>query len=336
MQRLPKKILIATITIAIVFFGLIAKNYQNFHSTHNINLPISQQETIKIAMCTTDMAGLPYMILKENKLLEKHGLIPQFNEVDPSLLLNVLLDNQSDIAMGTSWPSLGGLEIEQPGLIKIAGAGGETASSKPMNGILVLPNSPINSMADLRGKIIAGENPRNNLVLKIILKKFNIDPEKDTEIIEIGKNLIANALIQKKADAIFVFQPSLASISEKVNARIVDTNIRAKYIVDPYFSGPLMMVREDYAKYHTDIIQKFAESLEEATEYISKNPEEAKKIATKYTSLTPDLVEKTGAHFFIGPLSEISKDKIQTVTDILSTGGVLKQKINIPSMYLRF
>jgi ABC-type nitrate/sulfonate/bicarbonate transport system substrate-binding protein len=93
------------------------------------------------------------------------------------------------------------------------------------------------------------------------------------------------------------------------------------------------MVTNDYLINNRPIIKKFAVAIEEATKFIAENPEQAKLIATKYTALTLDLVEKTGIHFYVGPLSPLDKDKVQTVLNILSDGGILKQKINIQDMY---
>ena len=70
------------------------------------------------------------------------------------------------------------------------------------NGFYVLDESPIKTMADLRGKIVAVNafGSAVDLIARVALKRQGIDPRRDLQMVEIGLPNIGAAIRQKRVD----------------------------------------------------------------------------------------------------------------------------------------
>src|SRR6202021_1735657 len=93
------------------------------------------------------------------------------------------------------------------------------------NSFMVLKDSPIKTIADLKGKKI-GINAfasAVDLALRVALKKNGIDPRRDVEIVEIAFPNIASAIREKRVDCGVLVIPFLAIESPKGDLRPVFT-----------------------------------------------------------------------------------------------------------------
>jgi sulfonate transport system substrate-binding protein len=93
------------------------------------------------------------------------------------------------------------------------------------NSFMVLQDSPIKSVADLKGKKI-GINAfasAVDLALRVILKKNGLDPKRDVQIVEIAFPNIAPAIREKRIDCGVLVIPFLAVESPKGDLRPVFT-----------------------------------------------------------------------------------------------------------------
>lgn len=323
-----KKSTIITILVLLVILSVVGITLVK-KSSRTAEIP-----NLKIAYFK-EMSASPFFVAQENGYFKEQGLNVELTGFDSgSQMLDMLITNKANITSGLSWPTIVGMEIEKPGLIKVFGGGGETISGEAVDGLLVRQDSTIKNITDLKGKTIAGDNPRNNLALKVVLKKIGLDPEKDVKIIEVGTNVIAQALINKQADAIFALQPSLTTIAEKFGGKTLETNLRARYITDPYWSGVLGVTTADFTSKNSITLQKVFNALQKAVDFIRTNPNEAKLIATKYTPLTEDIATKVGMYFFAAPKENIDFTKGQLIVDSFVDAGILKQKVDIKQMFI--
>ncbi|OGF21866.1 hypothetical protein A2Y83_00890 [Candidatus Falkowbacteria bacterium RBG_13_39_14] len=292
----------------------------------------TKQEKLKIAYFK-EMVGAPYFVAKESGIFEKNDLDVELIEVEAKQVLNELITGRADITIGVSWPSIIGMEIENPGLLKGFGSGGETIDGEVVEGILAREDSDMKNLMDLKGKTIAGDNARNNLALEMVFKKIGLNPSEDVKIIEIGKDIIGQALATKQVDAIFVLQPSLTVI-KKMGVKILDTNIRAKNIIDPYWSGVLGVTTAKFASENNGAIEKLFSALDEAVKYIRANPGKAKLISSEYTSLPEDIASKAGIYFFASPKEYIDFEKAQIVVSSFVEAGILKESVDVKNVFL--
>src|SRR5882762_5996468 len=89
----------------------------------------------------------------------------------------------------------------------------------------VLNDSPIKTVADLKGKKVAINAFASavDLALRVVLKKNGLDPKRDVEIVEIAFPNIASAIREKRIDCGVLVIPFLAVESPKGDFRPVFT-----------------------------------------------------------------------------------------------------------------
>jgi NitT/TauT family transport system substrate-binding protein len=93
------------------------------------------------------------------------------------------------------------------------------------NTFFVLKDSPIKSVADLKGKKV-GINAYGSavdLVLRVVLKKNGMDPKKDVQIVEVNFPNMAAAIREKRVDCGILVIPFLAVESRKGDLRVLFT-----------------------------------------------------------------------------------------------------------------
>ncbi|MDD4901430.1 MAG: ABC transporter substrate-binding protein [Patescibacteria group bacterium] len=321
-----KKIIIITILILAVILSILDVIFiKRNHESVSIN-------KLRIAYFK-EMGFTPVFVAKEKGFFKDVGLDVDLVEVDSKQLLDVLITNRVDVT-AAALPSVAGMEIEKPGLIKIFGLGGETLTGEFTSGLVVLKNSPIEKIEDLKGKIVATDAAKNIPAMNLIFKKIGLDPGKDIKIIEVGGGIIAQALVNKQVDAIYCSEPTLTILTNKFDMHAIETNLRAKYIVDPYLTTALSVVTAAFAQKNPEIVKKLFDVYDRSVKFIADNQNESKLIASKYTPLTEDIITKVGLPAFLSPKEKVDFDKINYVIDTFVTAGILKQKIDIKPMFI--
>jgi sulfonate transport system substrate-binding protein len=116
------------------------------------------------------------------------------------------------------------------------------------NAFFVLEDSPIRSMADLKGKTVA-VNAYGTIVdlpLRILLKKAGLDPKTDVQIVEIPFPAIGAALREKRIDCGSMVLPFMAAEKAKGGIRAVARCVDA-------FPGPYSAI---YQTVRTEFLEK--------------------------------------------------------------------------------
>src|SRR6185437_9408428 len=93
------------------------------------------------------------------------------------------------------------------------------------NTFFVLKDSPIKKVTDLKGKKV-GINAYGSavdLVLRVVLKKNNLDPKRDVQIVEVNFPNMASAIREKRVDCGILVIPFLAVESPKGDLRALFT-----------------------------------------------------------------------------------------------------------------
>lgn len=320
-----KKIIWAVIVILVLVVGGVA-------IYKNQNEKIMKVEPLKIAYLK-EMGFAPVFVAQEKGFFKDAGLDVELVEVDSKQLLDVLITNKVD-ASAAGLASIAGMEIEKSGLIKMFGVGGESTNGETVSALLVRKDSPIQKIDDLKGKTVATDAAKNIAGIKLIFSKIGIDPDKDIKIMEVGKEVIAQALINKQIDAIYAHQPTPAILAGKFDVRIIETNLRAKYIVDPYWNAALVVVTSEFAKNNPQTIKKLFDAYDNAIKFIRNNPDETKQISIKYTPLTEDVIKNVGLISMLSPKENVDFENMDKIIDSLVQTGILKQKVDIKNMFI--
>lgn len=133
--------------------------------------------------------------------------------------------------------------------------------------LVVAKNSPINSVADLKGKKVAvtkGTDPYFFLLQS--LATAGLSPA-DIEIVNLQHADGKTALERGDVDAWSGLDPFMAETIQQQGSRIVYRN-------PDFNSGGVLNVREDFVSAHPDSVQSVVNTYEEARKWATKHPAE--------------------------------------------------------------
>lgn len=182
----------------------------------------------------------------------------------------------------------GGIPVGEPGVgpALIAAArkiplvspalGGIGTPTHPFSRIMTLADSPIRSVADLKGKRIAlhQRGVMEDLVLPALKISNGIDPQ-DVEIVLIPSPNQPQALSQGLVDAIFANPPTDAVAEQKFNARTV-INV-ADFV--PYLGYGTFSFRQDFVEAYPDAAVRLMKAWIRTCRWIDDNATAANTIA---------------------------------------------------------
>jgi len=165
------------------------------------------------------------------------------------------------------------------------------------NTFFVLKDSPIKSVADLKGKKVAINSFGSaiDLVLRVALKKAGLDPRRDVQIVEVTFANIAPAIREKRVDCGALVIPFLPAESAKGDLRTLFT---AGDTLGP--SSVVFQVATDkFMREQPDVLRAFLEDfiLGLAWYYDPANREKAIELAAGLTKSPKEVLES----YFITP-----------------------------------
>jgi NitT/TauT family transport system substrate-binding protein len=227
---------------------------------------------------------LPARVAKD-KGFKKHGLDVSLTLIQNLSLLPGTVGKQFELAPSTA-PDLikavaGGLD-----LAAVAGEVFETKEHMTTQ-LVVRGDSPIKTIADLKGKIVA--TPSIGAVIHVCvlhwLRKEGIDPS-SIRAVEVPFPAMGDQLKAGRVDA--------AEMIDPFSGQMIGAGARS--LGDPVLSVgddvlfPFWIAEREWAEKHPDVLSGWIRSLEEARDYIKANPEESRAILADYTKLPPAIV----------------------------------------------
>jgi ABC-type nitrate/sulfonate/bicarbonate transport system substrate-binding protein len=230
---------------------------------------------------------LPAWVAKEKGLFEKNGLNVSLTATQNVSVLPGTLGRQFDLAPSTP-PDLikavaGGLDV--------AAVAGETVETKanPSTHLIVRADSPIQSIADLKGRVVA--TPTLGAVIHVSLlhglKKNGIDPA-SIRAIEVPFPNMGDQLKAGNVDAVEALDPFAGQLLAAGNRSIGDPLLwEGDEVLYTFW-----IAQGKWAQTHRREIAAWVTSLQQAKEFIDANPDEARTILAKYTRLPAPIVEK--------------------------------------------
>ncbi|MBX9649052.1 MAG: ABC transporter substrate-binding protein [Xanthobacteraceae bacterium] len=269
---------------------------------------MSRAETIRVAVGTQDttincVAG--GLLIRELKLLEK--FLPRdgkYKDVTYDIqwknftsgapLTNEMVAGKLDFGAMADFPgSLNGVAFQKAGRrsLFISVLSGSTKGSG--NGIVVPVSSPVQSIADLKGKTISvpfASTSHGMLLRAIEAQGWN--PETDVNIITQAPEVAGPALQANKIEAHADFVPFAELFPWRGFARKIFDGSQANA---PTFHGSL--VDAEYADKYPEIVVAYLRAALEADRLIAEEPEKYSELITKVTGIDAEV-----AYLFHGPL----------------------------------
>jgi sulfonate transport system substrate-binding protein len=200
------------------------------------------------------------------------------------------------------------------------------------NTFFVLDDSPIKTVADLRGKRI-GVNAYGSavdLTLRVRLKKDNLDPRKDVQIVEIGFANIAAAIREKRIDAGVLILPFM-------NAELQKGGLRAVFTGGDAF-GPygviFQVVTNTFLKANRPAVRAFLSDYVRGLQwfYDPANRKRAVEITAEFTKTPAAVLDQyfmTPRDYYRDRNACVSAAAIQVPVDAMLKEGLIDKPVKI-------
>ena len=278
------------------------------------SINLAQAETIRVAIGTQDTTincATGGLLIRELGLLEKY--LPhtgKYKDVQYDIqwknftsgapLTNEMIADKLDIGSMADFPgTFNGTAFLKAGKRSqfITVLSGSIEGSG--NGIVVPKDSPIQSIADLKGKQISvpAASTAHGMLLRA-LKAAGLDPEKDVTIVSQAPEVAGPALEAGKIDAHADFVPFAELFPYRGFARKIYDGSEAK---TPTFHGSL--VNAEFAQKYPELVTAFLRAAIEANELITADPEKYSELIGKTTGIPAEVV-----YLFHGPLGVQTRD----------------------------
>ncbi|MFQ6136581.1 MAG: ABC transporter substrate-binding protein [Candidatus Hydrothermarchaeales archaeon] len=173
--------------------------------------------------------------------------------------------------------------------LKIVAVGTLETKEKPGDVLVVLKDSGIESIEDLRGKIIAVHRfgTTLDLTLRAALKQHGIDPTRDVTITQVKVTQMIPTLKNGQVDAAFVFPDFVPYLEDE--GRVILT------LADVFSRGyPISVVffREEFIEEHPEEVKKFVRAYLKGIKWADEDPERIVDVEVAYTDVTRDIAAK--------------------------------------------
>jgi putative hydroxymethylpyrimidine transport system substrate-binding protein len=213
------------------------------------------------------------LIAQQKGFFEKNNLEVEIIEpADPSMPPKLVAAKKADLAVDYQ-PQLQMQVSEGLPLVRIA-----TLVNSPLNSLVVLQNSGINKIEDLKGKKVGySVSGFETSLLDSMLKSVNLT-SKDVELINVNSSLSAS-LMSKQVDAVIGAFRNFELNQLKLEKAAGKAFFPEDYGV-PKYDELIVVANKDnisQTKY-----KNFVKSLQEATNYLKENPKESWEAFVSY------------------------------------------------------
>jgi NitT/TauT family transport system substrate-binding protein len=280
------------------------------------------------------MQTTAYYVALEEKLFEKACIEIVSTKMEaPNQIIDALIAERADFGPPGAAAGIAMIaESKFPGKLKVFGLqGGGIAVNRINDGLIVKPNSPIKSFADLKGKTI-GHVPgiQWRTISRHLVRAAGLSPDTDVKLIDLAVGMQVPAVVGGTVDATLSLEPvgSIAVASGKA-ARAV-TNPVAAVIADPFYSGASLMTTK-FLKERPDAARRVVEVIDQATELVNANFDRYKPALPKYTPIKDDQLEFLAQPYLRGfkDLNETDMKSYQALVDVFIKEGVMSGPMNV-------
>lgn len=198
------------------------------------------------------------------------------------------------------------------------------------NSVIVKPDSPIQSIADLKGQSIAvAKGSSAHIFLIKALDKFGLK-ESDVNLIQLQPDEANPAFQADRVDAWAIWDPTVTIETEAGRARIVES------VTTMNFVAPALMIgRDKFLQDHPDLTAIYLKAYGIAAAWVKDNIDEAAEILAKERKMEFELVKKliTNREFLNSPVTPEIEAAIQSTADILLEAGTITEQLDASKTY---
>jgi sulfonate transport system substrate-binding protein len=191
-------------------------------------------------------------------------------------------------------------------------------------GLLIRPDSPIKSVAELKGKKVAVQVGSGAHLFFMLLLQQNGLKNSDVNTVNLPTSEHRAALETGNVDAVVTWQPFVASLELAKSGKVLATSQNVLRTVGVY------LARNEFAQQNPQLVERFLKVHKRAADYLAKNPDEALAVVSKENKIPVEALAKSVKT--IDWSLQITDDDIKTLVqakDFLKETNVLKKDFDI-------
>ena len=283
-------------------------------------------------------AGLPFFAAIEKGYFKEAGLdVEALKFAGAQQVMEAMLAGRSDgSANGTGSANLAIGEIAQPGLFKIF-ATNPSNVKYVLEEFLLPKDSPVKSMAELKGKRVAsGPGIQNVTLAKTMLERAGAGVMSVTEL-PIGQHVAALAAGQ--IDAAYTLEPTGTIGRMNGTTRVLEAGVVARYILGdpmaPWHGGSASLTSE-FIKKNPAEAKKFIAAYAKGIELVRTRPDEARAFMKGYTAIEGPLTKEVplASYMLYNEFKASDIAYFQKFYDLFSDKGIFEKRVVVePLLY---
>ena len=250
---------------------------------------VRAQATPKIRIGFWPVAsGLPFYAAVEKGYFKEAGLDVEAVKFASAqqVMEGMLAGRIEGSANGTASAVLAIGELAQPGLLKIF-CTNPTNAKYVLDEFIVAKDSPIKSLAELKGKRVAsGPGIQNVTLTKVMLERAGAGTGVTVVELPIGQHIAA--LVAGQVDAAYTLEPTGTVGRLSGSTRTLEVGVVAKYILGnpmaPWHGGAASLTSE-FIKDNPAVAKKYIAAYTRGVDLVRKTPDLARPFLKGYTAI---------------------------------------------------
>jgi NitT/TauT family transport system substrate-binding protein len=246
-----------------------------------------------------------------------------------------MLSGRSDgSSNGTGSANLAIGEIAQPGLFKIFCTNPSNAKFV-LDEFIVAKDSPIKTMADLKGKKVAsGPGIQNVTLCKTMLERAGATGAMVSEL-PIGQHVAS--LVAGQVDACYTLEPTGTVGRMNGTTRVIEAGVVAKYILgDPMapWHGGAASLTSEFIKKNPDAAKKFIAAYARGVELVRTKPADARPHMKGYTAIEGALTAEVplASYMLYNEFKPSDVAYFQKFYDLFTEKGIFEKKVPVDGL----
>lgn len=281
-------------------------------------------------------SGLPFFAAIEKGYFKEAGLdVEPLKFASAQQVMEAMLAGRAEgSSNGTASAVLAIGEIAQPGLFKIF-CTNPTNAKFVLDEFVVPKDSPIKSIAELKGKRVAsGPGIQNVTLAKVMLERGGAGKVNVTEL-PIGQHVAALAAGQ--VDAVYTLEPTGTVGRLNGRTRTLEVGVVAKYILGdpmaPWHGGSASLTSAFIAK-HPDVAKKYIAAYKRGIDLVRNSPNEARPFLKGYTAIDGPLTAEVpmSDYMLYNEFKPADVAHFQKFFDLFSERGIFEKRVLVDTL----
>lgn len=281
-------------------------------------------------------SALPFFVAIEKGYFKEAGLdVEALKFASAQQVMEAMLSGRAEgSSNGTASAVLAIGEIAQPGLFKIF-CTNPTNAKFILDEFIVAKDSPIKTLADLKGKKVAsGPGIQNVTLAKVMLERAGAGAVSVQEL-PIGQHVAALAAGQ--VDACYTLEPTGTVGRLNGTTRTLEVGVVAKYILGdamaPWHGGAASLT-SDFITKHPDAAKKFIAAYKKGVDLVKTKPAEARPFLKGYTAIEGPLTSEVpmSDYMFSNEFKPADIAYFQKFYDLFTEKGIFSKKVVVDGL----